>query len=129
MSIGGSKMRVSSRGVERLGVPEELALKAEAAYREERSLRSDTKINYPGKIYREVRERPLIALYMIEIKVSEGSSIVEHEDFPEKPVIAWAISFPRSATADEKVEYIINTTKQRQLFGDPDIDEDEENVD
>lgn len=129
MSIGGSKMRVSSRGVERLGIPEELALEAEAADREARTLPADTRANHPGKIYREVRERPLIALYLVEIKEPKDKYIADHKDFPVKPVIAWAISFPRSASADEKVEYIINTTKQRELFGDPDIDEDEENVD
>jgi hypothetical protein len=131
MSIGGSKMRVSSRVVERLGIPEELALEAEAADREARSLPADTKANHPGKIYREVRERPLIALYLVEIREPKEKHIADHKDFPDKPVVAWAISFPRSASADEKVEYIINTTKQRELFGDPDIDEDEdeENVD
>ena len=129
MSIGGSKMRVSSRGVERLGISEELALKAEAADREARSLHANAKANHPGKIYREVRERPLIALYLVEIKEPENKHIADHKEFPDKPVIAWAISFPKSASEDKKVEYIINTTKQRELFGDPDIDENEENVD
>ncbi|MDV4167936.1 Z1 domain-containing protein [Rhodovulum sp. FJ3] len=126
MSIGGSKMRVSSRGVERLGIPEELALETEAAHRVDRSLPNGTKVNYPGKIYREVRERPLIALYLVEIKEPENAHISDHKDFPDKPVVAWAISFPKSARADEKVEYIINTTKQRELFGDPDTDEEED---
>ena len=36
MSIGGAKMRVSSRGVERLGVPENKALEAEASARNDR---------------------------------------------------------------------------------------------
>ena len=126
MSIGGSKMRVSSRGVERLGVAEELALEAEAADRVARSLPDDAKVNYPGKIYREVRQRPLIALYLIEIKEPDNAHIADHKDFPRKPVVAWAISFPRSARGDEKVEYIINTTKQRELFGDPEMDEEEE---
>lgn len=126
MSIGGSKMRVSSRGVERLGIQEELALEAEAADRVARSLPDDAKVNHPGKIYREVRERPLIALYLVEIKEPENAKIAGHKDFPDKPVVAWAISFPKSARADEKVEYIINTTKQRELFGDPDTDEEED---
>jgi hypothetical protein len=129
MSIGGSKMRVSSRGVERLGISEELALEAEAADRKARSLHANTKANHPGKIYREVRERPLIALYLVEIKEPRNKHIADHKEFPDKPVIAWAISFPKSASPDKKVEYIINTTKQRELFGDPDIDENEENVD
>ena len=127
MSIGGAKMRLSSRGVERLGLSEEVALQKEADYRGNDP--DSSKVNYPGKIYRIAERRPLIALYLVEIKEPKDKKIADHKDFPDKPVIAWAISFPESSTADEKVEYIINTTKQRELFGDPDIDEDEENVD
>ncbi len=126
MSIGGAKMRVSSRGVERLGVPENKALEAEASARNDRAVPPDTKLNFPGKIYREVRERPLLALYLVEIKEPDNKHIAQHKDFPDKPVVAWAISFPKSARADEKVEYIINTIKQRELYGDPDDDEDED---
>lgn len=129
ISIGGSKMRVSSRGVEKLGLTDELAAKVEAEYREERRFAPDAKVNYPGKIYREVRKRPLFALYLVSIKELDNSTITNHADFPEEPVVAWAISFPKSARADEKVEYIINTTKQRELFGEPDEDEDEETLD
>jgi hypothetical protein len=129
MSIGGSKMRVSSRGVERLGLSEEMALQVEADYRKHKNIPVDSKVNYPGKIYRLAERRPLIALYLVEIKEPENKHIASHKDFPDKPVVAWAISFPSSATADEKVEYIINTTKQRELFGEPDIDEDEEDAD
>ena len=129
MSIGGSKMRVSSRGVERLGLTEEVALQKEAEYRNENSTPVDSKVNYPGKIYRIADRRPLIALYLVEIREPEDKHIADHKDFPEKPVVAWAISFPKSASADEKVEYIINTTKQRELFGEADVDEDQEDAD
>ena len=124
MSIGGSKMRVSSRGVERLGIQEELALEAEAADRVARSLPDDAKVNHPGKIYREVRERPLIALYLVEIKEPENAKIAD-KDF-RQTCGCLGQGFPQSARADEKVEYIINTTKQRELFGDPDTDEEED---
>lgn len=126
LSIGGAKMRVSSRGVERIGVEDGAALEVEGRYREVSRSAEGKPVNYPGKIYREVRGRPLFVLYLVSIQEPEGSLISNHKDFPDKPVVAWAISFPRSSRADEKVEYIINSRKQRELFGEPDVDEDEE---
>ena len=124
LSIGGSKMRVSSRGVERVGITEDDALAVEARYKKDESKQEGSRVNYPGKIYRAVRPRPLLALYHVQIKEAEGKAGLELEGFPSKPLIAWAISFPQSARADERVEYIINTQKQRELFGDDDEDED-----
>lgn len=119
LSIGGEKMRVSSRGVERIGVPEELAKEKETEYFEKKK-----SSNYPGKIYREVRPRPLFALYVVKIKEPEDSEERIPANFPRDPVIAWAISFPASSRPDERVEYVINKIKQRELFGTPDEDED-----
>ena len=126
ISIGGNKMRVSSRGVERLGIDEEVALSAEKNYRAEHRIPNTPKPNYPGKIYRDVRVRPLLALYLVAIKKPTDQSEYDRLDFPKEPVIAWAISFPRSDRPDEKVEYIINTTKQKELLGFADYDEDED---
>lgn len=125
MSIGGSKMRVSSTGVERLGLEESIALEVEQKDRSVKGIPDGKSFSHAGKIYREVRERPLFALYTVSIKEPEKNSTSRHADFPDRPVIAWAISFPRSAKADQKVEYIINTTKQKELFGEPDQDEDD----
>ena len=125
LSIGGSKMRVSDPKVERVAVPEDKAQSAEKEFQRD----NPEKRNFPGYIYREKREKPLFALYLVDIKKPEDEHVASHPEFPSAPVIAWAISFPRSKKHDQTVEYIINTTKQRELFGDPDIDEDEENVD
>lgn len=128
ISIGGSNMRVSSPDVERLGLKENDAQAVEAKFRASPDFnpKPGKKIRYPGKIYREMRRRPLFALYLVSIKELGDSSSQLPAGFPDRPVIAWAISFPRSETADQKVEYIINTTKQRELFGEPDQDEDED---
>ena len=56
-------------------------------------------------------------------KVPEDSSEKIPANFPREPVIAWAISFPQSARPDERVEYVINKVKQRELFGTADEDE------
>lgn len=124
LSIGGSKMRVSDPKVERVGVAEEKAQIAERKFRED----NPGKRNFPGYIYREKRDRPLFALYFVDIKTPDDEPVANHPEFPSEPVTAWAISFPRSEKHDQTVEYIINTTKQRELFGDPDTDEEEENA-
>ncbi len=121
LSIGGEKMRVSSRGVERVGIPEEAAQVVEAEHAKGRK-----NVNYPGYIYRPVRPRPLFALYVVEIKEPQTQKDKKPHNFPKDPVIAWAISFPRSARPDVRVDYIINKVKQRELFGAPDEDEESE---
>lgn len=127
VSIGGSNMRVSSPDVERLGLNENVAQSVESEFRSRPEFvpKHGKQIRYPGYIYRNVRERPLLALYLVSIKKPDDPNKPIHPDFPIQPVVAWAISFPRSAKADQKVEYIINTTKQKELFGEPDQDEDE----
>jgi hypothetical protein len=124
LSIGGSKMRVSSRGVERVGINEDDALNVEAKYRFVETKPEGSKVNYPGYIYREVRPRPLLALYHVKITGAEGSAEALPANSPDEPVVAWAISFPRSARADERVEYIINSRKQLELLGEEDEDDD-----
>jgi hypothetical protein len=52
----------------------------------------------------------------------EDASII-----PDVPVVGWGMSFPVSGMPDEKVEYILNTTKLREMFGEDDTDEDMSN--
>ncbi len=124
LSIGGRKMRVSTRGVERIGLTDTDAETVESLYRADGS-----KTNYPGYIYRRARTKPLLALYLIDVAKSKVGADEIPKNFPSEPVIAWAISFPTSKNADKRVEYVINTVKQRELFGEPDIDEELEDED
>lgn len=128
ISIGGKKMRVSSRGVEKVGLGESQIAKAEAQYRNDNRLSNTGKINYPGGSYRRERKVPLLALYLIDIQSTLDGQITCPNNFPSEPVVAWAISFPTSSTADERVEYVINTIKQRELFGEPDTDEEQDDL-
>ena len=43
----------------------------------------------------------------------------EHE-----PVVAWSISFPATSREEEKVEYVVNTTWEREHYPEDDDDED-----
>ena len=121
MSVGGTKMRVSSRGVEKNGISLELCERVEAEYRKSKNIE---KPNYPGWIYRPVREKPLLIIYNLVLHLID-KNVSHPPEFPEQPVNAFAISFPRSSNPDERVEYIINTVKQRELFG---VDEEDEEL-
>lgn len=123
LSIGGEKMRVSDRADERVGIPSEIAADLERKYREEKK-----GLNYPGSIYRANR-RPLFSLYVVQIIKPEGPKEKIPSNFPDQPVIAWSISFPTSARPDERVEYVINKVKQRELFGAPDEDDEGADID
>ena len=50
------KQRVASRGVERIGVPEDVAKQAEESYKPKKP--TEGSINYPDRIYRYVRKTP-----------------------------------------------------------------------
>lgn len=125
LSISGKRARVASRGVERVGLGEEDALLAEAAYCKQANISAGAVRNYPDHIYRAVRKRPLFILFNLTIKLDDDLTPDEFAKIPKDPVVGWGISFPPSANADKKVEYILNTTKLREMFGEDDTDGDE----
>ncbi len=126
LAINGKKARLSSRGVERTAVSETSVDKAEADFRnnEPGKEKAGGKFNYPDRIYRAVRDRPLLVLYNISVK---GGDIPDHlkAERLKVPVVGWAISFPRSGRPDQTVEYVLNPIKMRELFGDDDSEEEE----
>lgn len=123
LAISGKRARVASRGMEKAGVDDDLAAEVEGAYRREQKVADPRGINFPDRIYREVRTRPLLLLFNLSIKPDDLRDD-QKDSIPDAPVVGWGISFPKSARPDEKVEYVLNTTKLRELFGDEDSDED-----
>lgn len=112
-----NKQRVASRGVEKTGLSPDEIEAAESAYRRDENL-PDGNHNYPDKIYRRRRERPLLIVHLLAIgKADEDLSL-------GKPVVAYSISFPRTENQQDAVEYVVNATWLRQL-GLDDADEDE----
>lgn len=125
LAISGQRSRVASRGVEKVGVDPDQATRAEEDFRRDEKKPEGERINYPDRIYRAVRNRPLFVLFQLKLKIKPDD--VDARLLPLKPVVAWAISFPRSGRPDEKVEYILNTTKLKEMFGEDDTDEDDRN--
>ncbi|TCR63176.1 Z1 domain-containing protein [Bosea sp. BK604] len=122
----GEKQRVASRGVERIGVPDDLASNAE---RDFNSGERDTgNTNYPDRIYREVRPRPLLIVHLMKINANtvsekEGQRCGTFAGL-DQPVVAWSISFPKTQTPEHTVEYVVNTTWMRENLGDEDEDDE-----
>lgn len=122
----GEKQRVASRGVERIGVPEEVANAAEAEYLAREGKAGIT--NIPDLIYRAVRPRPLLIVHLLKMKANteaekEGQRPGSFAGL-ERPVVAWSISFPTTGTPENTVEYVVNTTWMRENLGEDDEDDE-----
>ncbi len=114
----GNKWRMSSRGIDKVGLPLEKIRFAEEQYKKE----NPGKPNFPDNIYNRVRERPLLAIHLFAIEDNNGNLI------SKKPYAAWGISFPTSKIKSELVEYRVNTTwMQQNLLDEIDDEEDIEN--
>lgn len=113
-----NKQRVASRGVEKAGLSDTQIDEVQKHYRATHPEKDGTRWNYPDRIYREARKRPLLIVHMLAIG-EEGEDLSG-----QQPTTAWSISFPGTATDEEKVEYVVNTTWMRENFRD-DLDEEE----
>ena len=111
-----NKQRVASRGVERYGLTEDCIRDAERRYREEhrKDLRDGKKVNYPDRIFRRVRTKPLLVIHLLEVRKGEKRSV-------DQPVVAWSMSFPKATHSEERVEWWVNTTWVREQY----LEEDE----
>ena len=111
------KRRVSTRGIARVGVGDEAAREAEDAY-DAKNGRATKRTNYPDWIYGPVRTRALLVIHLLAIGKAD-------EDLRrQEPMVAWSISFPATRRAEEKVEYVVNTTWEREHYPEDDDEED-----
>ncbi|WP_306751527.1 Z1 domain-containing protein [Paracoccus actinidiae] len=132
LSMSGKRARIASRGVERIGVAEEMAKQAEADYLAQEKLDDsdpDKRPSFPDRIYRQVRDKPLFVLHVVQVRQPKDEDIDRLPDksvlerLPERPVIGWSISLPPSGKPNDRVEYIINMVKFREIYGTEEDDE------
>jgi hypothetical protein len=121
LAISGTSRRVGSPGDERVGLTKEQIDAATNAFREER-IRDGKPVpeTLPPRIFCEVKgRRPLIILRFVE-------PVVPEELKAKSPdlVLAWSICFPPSEVQGGTVEYIVNTIRMREMFGDEEIEEE-----
>ncbi|MES0032092.1 Z1 domain-containing protein [Mesorhizobium sp. M0040] len=113
-----SRRRVSSQGIERIGLSNEQRLAAEAAYRALHAIEAGKAISYPDSAYRQFRPRPLLMIHLL--RMNQPKKLGE-KPLLDKPIIAWGISFPPTPETNKRhrtVEYVVNTTWWRENYGE-----------
>lgn len=121
LAISGSSRRLGSPGDEKVGVDPVKAATALEDFRKDKESRNEKMpTTIPDRIYRPVRDYPLLILRLVRVKSED-----EGQKVPTEPVVAWSISFPVSELNGGRVEYVVNTVKMRELFGE---EEEEEEV-
>lgn len=121
LAISGTSRRVGSPGDERVGLTKEQIDAATNAFRQER-IRDGKPVpnTLPPRIFCEVKgRRPLIILRFVE-------PVVPEELKAKSPdlVLAWSICLPPSEVQGGTVEYIVNTIRMREMFGEEEIEEE-----
>jgi len=115
VSISGASRRVGSPGDERIGLSEEQIERAIRDFREKCKREDREPPNtLPPRIFCEIKgRRPLMILRFVKPKIPESSKVA----YPGL-VLAWSICFPDSDVEGGTVEYVVNTVRMREIFGD-----------
>lgn len=114
-AFSGSSRRIGSAEDEAVGLTPEEAAEAREAWRLERPDKTLPSTVNP-RIYRRVPgRRPLLILRLVQPKL-KGELL--------DPVLVWGLSFPSSAIAGGTVDYIVTTQRMRELFGEPELEEE-----
>lgn len=122
LAISGTSRRVGSPGDERVGLTAEQIDAAIQAFRAECDRQGkEVPKTLPPRIFCEVRERrPLIILRFVAPTVSDEAL---HGKLPGI-VLAWSICFPPSDVQGGTVEYVVNSIRMREMFGEEEVEEE-----
>lgn len=119
LAISGTSRRVGSPGDEKEGLgPEELE-RSVAEFSREFPER-DVPNPLPDRFFRIARTRALLILRFVTPKASDGLQ----GRLPQGYILAWTISFPQSQVDGGTVEYVVNTTRMREMFGEEEVEEE-----
>lgn len=120
ITISGTSRRVGSAEDEREGLNDAQIAEAVEVYRQKRADKGLPK-TIPPKVYRTVPGRkPLMILRLVRPKLmGKDGQIAFGND-----VLAWGLSFPSSQISGGTVEYIVNTIRMREMFGDEEVEEE-----
>lgn len=120
LTISGESRRVGSAEDEREGLTEDQIAAAVEQFRRDRPNAKSTATVNP-RYYRTVEgRRPLLILRMVRPKISEEGGVARYG----QDVLAWGLSFPGSGVKGGTVEYVVNTIRMREMFGEEEIEEE-----
>ena len=119
-TISGASRRVGSSEDEREGLSGDQITVALEAYRLTRADQKLPKTISP-RVYRTVPgRRPLLILRLVRPKVGEVNGQPRHAE----DILAWGLSFPASKIRGGTVEYVVNTIRMREMFGEEEVEEE-----
>ena len=121
LAISGTSRRVGSPGDERVGLtPDQIAAAVRAFHEECKREGREPPKTLPPRIFCEIPgRRPLIILRFVEPKIPENPKLKSPGN-----VLAWSICFPPSGVQGGTVEYVVNTIRMREMFGEDEIEEE-----
>lgn len=122
LAISGTSRRVGSPGDERVGLSTDQIMAATQSFREER-LREGRPVpeTLPPRIFCEIPgRRPLIILRFVAPDIADDRLKGKLPGV----VLAWSIFFPPSNVRGGTVEYVVNTIRMREMFGEEEIEEE-----
>ncbi|MDD9723534.1 Z1 domain-containing protein [Sulfitobacter sp. PR48] len=116
LAFSGSSRRIGSAEDETEGLTATQIADARETFRLSRADQKLPKTVNP-RIYRQVPgRRPLLILRLVKPKLADP-------DMPEG-VLVWGLSFPSSRIGGGTVEYVVNTIRMREMFGEEEIEEE-----
>jgi hypothetical protein len=122
LAISGTSRRVGSPGDEQVGLTIDQIEATTKRFVEER-IREGKSVpaTLPPRIFCEIwGRRPLIILRFVAPFLENAK---QNEKLP-KVVLAWSICFPPSRIEGGTVEYVVNTIRLREMFGDEEFEEE-----
>lgn len=122
LAISGTSRRVGSPGDEREGLTEAQIDGAVAQFRDRLAAAGKpVPSTLPPRIFCEIEgRRPLIIIRFIKPLVTDEAL---RNSLPGN-VLAWSIGFPPSHVEGGTVEYVVNTIRMREMFGEEEIEEE-----
>lgn len=123
LAISGTSRRVGSPGDEREGLTEAQVDLAISTYRKELADKgkSDLPATLPPRIFCDIDgRRPLIILRLVRPTVADETL----ESRLPGSVLAWSICFPPSHIEGGTVDYVVNTIRMREMFGEEEVEEE-----
>ena len=116
LAFSGASRRIGSAEDEAEGLTETQIADAREKFRLDRADKMLPKTVNP-RIYRQVAgRRPLLILRLVKPKLDDPPA-------PEG-VLVWGLSFPSSRIGGGTVEYVVNTIRMREMFGEEEIEEE-----
>ena len=120
LAFSGASRRIGSSEDESEGLTDKQIADARETFRLSRDDQKLPKTVNP-RIYRQVSgRRPLLILRLVKPKLEATRSTGDALN----GVLAWGLSFPSSQIGGGTVEYIVNTIRMREMFGEEAIEEE-----